>query len=127
MPATPRRLDEMKLTGHLDRVPENVQFVVDDADEDDWLYPPNTFDYIHTRVLLGCFENFAEIIKKGFKYTKPGGWMESQVPSSPSTSILPFLAIHSNCCTIGDHEHCLLRRRYHETGLAVLRMDALGR
>jgi len=35
-------------------------------------------DYIHTRVLLGCFEDFREIIAKSFRYLKPGGWMESQ-------------------------------------------------
>lgn len=31
-----------------DWVPSNVHFVVDDA-ESDWVYPPNHFDYIHTR------------------------------------------------------------------------------
>ncbi|KAI9781178.1 MAG: hypothetical protein M1839_006286 [Geoglossum umbratile] len=59
-------------------VPNNVQFIIDDATEEDWLYPPNTFDYIHTRVLLGCFEDFRKVIGKSFKYIKPGGWMESQ-------------------------------------------------
>ncbi|KAI9848010.1 MAG: hypothetical protein M1838_000656 [Thelocarpon superellum] len=61
-----------------DWVPDNVRFIIDDASEDDWLYPPGSFDYVHTRVLLGCFEDFREIIKKSFKYIKPGGWMESQ-------------------------------------------------
>ena len=60
-------------------VPANVRFVLDDASEDDWLYPPDTFDFIHTRSMLGSFEDFREIIKKSFNYTKPGGWMESQV------------------------------------------------
>ncbi|KAH0556674.1 hypothetical protein GP486_005522 [Trichoglossum hirsutum] len=54
-----------------DLVPKNVQFVIDDADEEDWLYAPDTFDYIHTRMLLGCFGNFADIIKRSFKYIKP--------------------------------------------------------
>ncbi|KAH6662367.1 S-adenosyl-L-methionine-dependent methyltransferase [Halenospora varia] len=58
-------------------VPENVQFIIDDAAEDDWAVPENHYDYIHTRVLMGCFEDFQEIIQKGFKHTKPGGWMES--------------------------------------------------
>ena len=39
---------------------------------------PNSHDYIHTRILLGCFEDFREIIKKSFRYLKPGGFMESQ-------------------------------------------------
>lgn len=63
----------------LTRVPSNVHFVVDDAAEEDWLYRPNSFDYIHTRCMLGAMEDFGDLVKKGFKYTKPGGWMESQV------------------------------------------------
>ncbi|KAF4630891.1 hypothetical protein G7Y89_g7243 [Cudoniella acicularis] len=58
-------------------VPDNVQFIIDDAAEEDWAVPENHYDYIHTRVMMGCFEDFREIIRRGFKYTKPGGWMES--------------------------------------------------
>lgn len=65
-------------------VPENVHFFIDDASEEDWALPPGHFDYIHTRVLLGCFTDFREIIRKGFHYTKPGGYMESQdIMSTP--------------------------------------------
>lgn len=39
---------------------------------------PDSFDYIHTRMLLGCFEDFREVIKKSFKYLKPGAWSEAQ-------------------------------------------------
>lgn len=60
------------------KVPENLQFFIDDACEEDWAVPPNHFDFIHTRVLVGCFPDFREIIRKGFFYTKPGGYMESQ-------------------------------------------------
>lgn len=35
-------------------------------------------DYVHTRILLGSFEDFRVIIKKSFANLKPGGWMESQ-------------------------------------------------
>ncbi|TVY43962.1 Secondary metabolism regulator [Lachnellula subtilissima] len=59
-------------------VPENVHFFIDDASDDDWALPPGHFDYIHTRMLLGCFTDFRDIIRKGFYYTKPGGYMESQ-------------------------------------------------
>ncbi|KAF2814278.1 putative Trans-aconitate 2-methyltransferase [Mytilinidion resinicola] len=59
-------------------VPNNVKFVIDDANEDDWMVEPDSHDYIHTRVLLGCFQDFREIIAKAYKYLKPGGWMESQ-------------------------------------------------
>jgi len=61
-------------------VPQNVHFFIDDASEEDWVLPPAYFDYIHTRVLLGCFTDFKEIIRKSFHYLKPGGWMESQEP-----------------------------------------------
>lgn len=59
-------------------IPPNVHFIIDDASEPDWLYPPSHFSYIHTRVLLGCFEDFREIINRSFKYLEPGGYMESQ-------------------------------------------------
>ncbi|KAF2278458.1 S-adenosyl-L-methionine-dependent methyltransferase [Westerdykella ornata] len=57
-------------------VPNNVKFVIDDANEEDWMLDP--MDYIHTRVMLGCFEDFREIIAKAYRHLKPGGWMESQ-------------------------------------------------
>lgn len=66
-------------------VPPNVRFVIDDANEEDWLHPPETFDFIHTRMMIGCFHDFAGIIRKSYKYLKPGGWLESQVSSSPTT------------------------------------------
>ncbi|KAI9823594.1 MAG: hypothetical protein M1832_002375 [Thelocarpon impressellum] len=66
-----------------DWVPDNVHFLVDDATEDDWLYPEGTFDFIHTRILLGAFEDFRQIVRKAFKYTKPGGYVESQELFTP--------------------------------------------
>lgn len=59
-------------------VPENLQFFIDDANEEDWAVPPEYFDYVHARVLSGCFSDFRDIIRKGYYYTKPGGFMESQ-------------------------------------------------
>lgn len=65
-------------------VPENVHFFIDDASEDDWAMPPENLDYIHTRVLLGCFTDFRDIIRRGFHYLQPGGFMESQeIMSTP--------------------------------------------
>lgn len=57
-------------------VPHNVKFVIDDANEEDWMLDP--MDFIHTRLLLGCFSDFREIIAKAYQNLKPGGWMESQ-------------------------------------------------
>lgn len=58
------------------RLPPNVKFIIDDANEEDWLLEPQ--DFIHTRLLLGCFRDFREVIAKSFRNLKPGGWMESQ-------------------------------------------------
>ena len=72
------------------RVPDNVHFLLDDAAEEDWLYPLESFDFIHTRTMLGSFEDFRDIIKRSLKYTKPGGWMESQVRLGLLTFPFPF-------------------------------------
>ena len=71
------------------RVPDNVHFLLDDAAEEDWLYPLESFDFIHTRAMLGSFEDFRDIINRSLKYTKPGGWMESQVRSALSIFSFP--------------------------------------
>jgi hypothetical protein len=68
-----------------DSVPPNVYFFVDDASENDWDLSVRHFDYIHTRVLLGCFTDFGDIIRKSFYYLRAGGYMESQeILSAPS-------------------------------------------
>ena len=46
-----------------------------------WWYPkeePYVYDYIHTRMSLGIFNDFREIIQKSYNNLRPGGWMESQ-------------------------------------------------
>jgi hypothetical protein len=55
--------------------PPNVKFYIEDATSPDWGDKP--FSYIHTRMLLGCFADFKEIIQRSFDYLEPGGWMES--------------------------------------------------
>lgn len=59
-------------------VPKNVQFFIDDASEEDWAVPPQHFNFIHTRVLLGSFTDFRAILRRALFYLKPGGYMESQ-------------------------------------------------
>ncbi|KAL4895091.1 hypothetical protein BDV59DRAFT_200343 [Aspergillus ambiguus] len=59
-------------------VPENVHFLVDDAIDDDWLWGPDHFDFIHTGHLSGGFPSFKELLRKAFKHLKPGGYIECQ-------------------------------------------------
>lgn len=84
-------------------VPPNVQFEVDDCC-DEWLYTPNSFDFIHVRGLYGCVADWNRFYKQALKYVsfliirhkmfanpgcrhlKPGGYIEqveqSVVPKS---------------------------------------------
>ncbi|UPX19374.1 uncharacterized protein EKO05_0009640 [Ascochyta rabiei] len=61
-------------------VPTNCEFVIDDIRDRAWWGKGyiHYFDYIHTRMSLGIFRDFREIIQKGFNNLEPGGWMESQ-------------------------------------------------
>jgi len=56
--------------------PPNVRFLIEDAAEDNW--GSHLYDYIHTRMLLGSFEDFRDIINRAYRYLEPGGMMESQ-------------------------------------------------
>ncbi|KAK1831596.1 Demethylmenaquinone methyltransferase [Podospora conica] len=58
-------------------VPPNVRFFVEDSTED-WDYTPD-FDYIHTRLTLGCWKDMrTQIIEPAFAHLRPGGWLECQ-------------------------------------------------
>lgn len=58
------------------RVPPNLIFEVDDA-EDDWLYT-QPFDYIHTRTFCGAVRDWLRFHRQAFHHLKPGGWLEMQ-------------------------------------------------
>jgi len=55
-----------------------VRFIIDDATEEDWMITPNTYDYIHTRMLLGSFTSFPTILHTTFRYLRPGAWTGSE-------------------------------------------------
>ncbi|CAK4030673.1 related to methyltransferase [Lecanosticta acicola] len=57
-------------------VPPNVKFVIDDA-EDDWLYEEK-FDFIHARLMAGCFADWPSLLQKAFDNLEEGGWLELQ-------------------------------------------------
>lgn len=45
---------------------------------EDWDYNTN-FDYIHTRLTLGCWRDMkTQIIQRAFDHLEPGGWLECQ-------------------------------------------------
>jgi len=56
--------------------PENCHWLLDDANNEDW--GSRKWDYIHTRMMLGAFNDFRVILKRAFDYLEPGGYMESQ-------------------------------------------------
>ncbi|KAI9738844.1 MAG: hypothetical protein M1834_008351 [Cirrosporium novae-zelandiae] len=58
-------------------VPPNVHFIVDDCEEEDWLFSPDHFSYIHTSMMLGSLRDFRHVVKQALKYLQPGGWFES--------------------------------------------------
>lgn len=62
------------------RTTANCHLQVDDIRSKDWWELANgyTYDYIHTRMSLGIFPDFREIIQKSYNNLEPGGWMESQ-------------------------------------------------
>jgi ubiquinone/menaquinone biosynthesis C-methylase UbiE len=59
-------------------VSDNVHFLIDDAEQADWGVSPDYYDYIHMRVMLGCFKSMKSVIKQAYKHIVPGGYLESQ-------------------------------------------------
>ncbi|KAF5570670.1 methyltransferase [Fusarium phyllophilum] len=57
-------------------VPPNVKFEIEDFNQD-WTFPPESFDYVHLRYLVGCVPNWDYLFEQAFKVLKPGGWVES--------------------------------------------------
>ncbi len=59
--------------------------MVDDA-EDDWAFP-HTFDFIHGRALVTCFQDPAAVIAKAHAALCPGGYLELQDVVFPTRGI----------------------------------------
>lgn len=58
-------------------VPENVVFEIQDITDADWDRPLASFDFIHSRCLMGSLEDFPQYIRNAKKYLQPGsGWIE---------------------------------------------------
>ncbi|KAF8416451.1 S-adenosyl-L-methionine-dependent methyltransferase, partial [Tirmania nivea] len=58
-------------------VPPNVKFEVEDMDRE-WVYKPNTFDYIHLRSMCGTFRDWDKVLQEAYDKLKPGGYIEYQ-------------------------------------------------
>lgn len=58
-------------------VPPNVKFEVDDC-EDEWLWAPDTFDYIHVRMINGAIKRWRPFFQNIYDHLKPGAWLEMQ-------------------------------------------------
>ncbi|KAL8908056.1 MAG: hypothetical protein Q9207_001035 [Kuettlingeria erythrocarpa] len=59
-------------------VPDNVRFEIDDCEAKTWAWPEDHFDYIHSRYMIASIGNWASLIRKAYKHTKPGGYFELQ-------------------------------------------------
>lgn len=49
------------------RIPPNVRFEIDDAEED-WLHHPNSFDLIHFRFLFLAIKNLPRALGQAMRY-----------------------------------------------------------
>jgi trans-aconitate methyltransferase len=59
-------------------VPPNLQFYIDDA-ENDWLFRDSEkFDFIHGRALCGGIADWPRFYAQAYDNLQPGGWMEMQ-------------------------------------------------
>ncbi|KAG0137454.1 S-adenosyl-L-methionine-dependent methyltransferase [Tuber indicum] len=56
-------------------VPPNCKFQVDDA-ENDWSFPGDSFDLIHSRHLMTSIRDWPKYIGQIYNAVKPGGWVQ---------------------------------------------------
>ncbi|KAF5020304.1 hypothetical protein F66182_7680 [Fusarium sp. NRRL 66182] len=65
-------------------VPPNVQFIIDDIDEE-WNYS-QPFDYIHSRMMNLSVKSWKEYVQRIFETLEPGGYVELQEVDTALTS-----------------------------------------
>lgn len=53
------------------RVGPNCSFEIDDA-EQEWLYGPNSFDFIHNRNFVCAIRNWERLVGQAFRYVLTG-------------------------------------------------------
>jgi len=62
-------------------IPPNLKFEIEDCTQS-WTFPPNHFDYIHIRWLVGSVDDWNLLFKRAFDCLAPGGWLESHEMST---------------------------------------------
>ncbi|KAI9830533.1 MAG: hypothetical protein M1819_005491 [Sarea resinae] len=76
--------------------PPNVRFDIDDCCSA-WTYPPNSFDFIHVRSMLGSVEDWTTFYKECMSHLKPGGYIEqaefSVIAKSDDDTLSPGSAL----------------------------------
>ncbi|KAF4454183.1 hypothetical protein F53441_3183 [Fusarium austroafricanum] len=76
-------------------VPPNVQFQVDDV-EDDWTFS-EPFDYIYTRFMTVSLANWPRFFEQSLTHLNPGGWIEVVdilPPTSDDGTMSPNTALY---------------------------------
>lgn len=58
---------QMVANAEMSRVPENVRFLIDDIESDEWNWRESYFDYIHSRYLICSISSWPTLIRKAFK------------------------------------------------------------
>jgi SAM-dependent methyltransferase len=56
-------------------VPPNCQFEVLDI-EDEWVFPQNTFDFIHARELIMAIRDWDRLFRQAYDHLRPGAYLE---------------------------------------------------
>lgn len=53
-----------------------MKFEIEDCTQS-WTFPPDYFDYIHMRWLVGSIDDWDALFARAFECLVPGGWLES--------------------------------------------------
>lgn len=48
---------------------------MDDVEED-WTYPPDHFDFVHIRCLMGSIANWPALYRQAYRHLIPNGWIQ---------------------------------------------------
>jgi ubiquinone/menaquinone biosynthesis C-methylase UbiE len=66
-------------------VPPNCNFIVDDA-EQEWLFPPNSYDLINVRFMFVAIKDFQTMFQRAYNTLAPGGYIEiSELEINPTS------------------------------------------